>query len=78
MNENNIIAGLLTVAYSMPLRDAVDPETVVHTYDTFRKLLQEREEKEPESKLSIPEALKPLVDQALSMKRARQKQSSTS
>jgi hypothetical protein len=60
-NENKIIAANLTVAYySARAREAVDVEAVVHTYGTFRKLVQEREDSEAQG--SIPEKLKPVVD----------------
>jgi hypothetical protein len=59
---NKVIAAILTVAYNSAfVRDSVDAETVVHTYETFRRLLQQKDEKEAEE--SIPEAMKPLLEQ---------------
>jgi hypothetical protein len=60
-NENKIVAAKLTVAYySARIREAVDAEAVVHTYETFRKLVQERADREAEE--SVPEKLKPEIE----------------
>jgi hypothetical protein len=60
-NENKIIAANLTVAYySVRVREAVDPEAVVNTYETLRKLVQEKDDREAQE--SIPEKLKPVLD----------------
>jgi hypothetical protein len=59
--ENKIIAANLTVAYySARIREAVDAEAVVHTYETFRKLVQEKDDSEAWG--SVPEKLKPVLD----------------
>lgn len=60
-NESKIIAANLTVAYySARTREAVDAEAVVHTYETFRKLVQERDDSEAWE--SVPEKLRPALD----------------
>jgi hypothetical protein len=67
-NENKIIAAKLTVAYySACIREAVDAQAVVLTYETFRKLVQERDDSEAQE--SVPEKLKPVLDK-LRRKRA--------
>jgi hypothetical protein len=60
-NENKTIAANLTVAYySARIRAAVDAEAVVDTYETFRKLIQEKSDSEADE--SVPEKLKPSLD----------------
>jgi hypothetical protein len=67
MNEDRIIAAILTVAYSSSfVRDTVNHGDILHTYDKFLELLQERK---PES---VPAALQPLMDVAKKHKARRQ------
>jgi hypothetical protein len=71
VDENNIIAAILTVAYnSAYTRDASDTKDVVRTYETFQKLLQER------GKQEVPGRIRAVLDDVRKKQDARQKPAS--
>ena len=71
MNENNILAAILTVAYNSALvPGTTNHEKVLRDYETFQKLLQDKERQ------GVPEPLKPALDHALKEQAARQKRAS--
>jgi len=65
MEDNKTIAAILTAGYNaVSVRDTVEPETVMHTYETFetfRKLLHDQDKKERH----VPTALKDLAERAI-------------
>jgi len=68
MDDNKAIAAILTVAYNAAfVRDTVAPETVIHTYATFRKLLHEQDKKEK----PIPKSVRDLAETAMEIAKKR-------
>ncbi|MFZ1129366.1 MAG: hypothetical protein WAN38_01265 [Terriglobales bacterium] len=68
MDDNKIIAATLTNAYyEGSVRETVEPERVIETYQTFRRLLRDQDKKE---KL-VPTALKGLAESALASAKKR-------
>jgi hypothetical protein len=75
MQENKIIAAILTVAYNSAFeRDVAEPQLVMRTYEGFRALLEQKDEEEAEQ--SIPERMKPLINDVRKKAAARQKRAS--
>ena len=72
MDENNIVAAILTVACnSADVRDAVGREAVLQTYDKLRQLLRERTEQG--SLESLPEKVRSDLEQVGQKHAARTK-----
>jgi len=75
MHENKIVAAILTVAYNSAfVRDTIEPETVMRTYETFQTPLQQRDDEESEA--SIPDANRPSIDEVRKKAAARQNRAS--